>query len=160
MTTDQFPFRYARGRSSNGYKARIGEIAAANGLIMRSTSKKRERGFSASDLRRFLREYLTPDIVAALKSEGRIPLSNERKSQLAKSVTLEVLDYRSEDGTVNMRVWFATRNELPTLGYDTWRAARLRLYGGCVNVTSSNTKVTLTISNQIRSLFSLPLRKV
>ncbi len=79
---------------------------------------------------------------------------------MAKSVNVEVFDYRSEDGATHMSVSFAKRNELPTLGFDTWRAARLRRYGGWVNVTSSNIKVALKISNQIRTLFSLPLRKV
>jgi len=160
MLTDQFPFRYARGRSLNGYKSRIGAIASGSGLKLLRTLKKRERGFYAGDLDRFLRECLTPDIVAALKTEGYIPLSKERKRQLAKSVNVEIFDYRSKDGAVNMRISFAKRNELPTLGFDVWRAARLRLYGGWVSVTSSNIKVTLTISNEIRSLFSLPLRKV
>ena len=143
----------------NGYKARIDTIASGNGLKLLSTFKERERGFNAGDLDRFLREFLTPDIVAALKAEGRIPLSKERKRQLAKSVNVEVFDYRSEDGAVNIRVSFAKRNELPTLSFDVWRATRLRLYGGWVNVTSSNIKVALKISNEIRSLFSLPLRK-
>ena len=160
MATDQFPFRYARGRSLNGYKSRIGDIASRSGLNLLGTFKKRERGYHAGDLDRFLGEFLTPEIVATLKTEGRIPLSKERKRRLAKSVNVEVFDYRSEDGALNIRVSFAKRNELPTLGYDVWCAARLRLYGGWVDVTSSNTKVALKISNEIRSLFSLPLRKV
>jgi hypothetical protein len=159
MPCDQFPFRYARGRSVNGYKARIGDIASGNGLRLLRAFKKRERGFHASDLDRFLREYLVPDIVAALKTDGHIPLSKERKRQLAKSVNLEILDYGSMDGALIMRVWFAKRNELPTLGIDVWRTARLRLYGGWVNVTSSNIKVAMKISSEIRSLFSRPLRK-
>jgi hypothetical protein len=144
----------------NGYKARIGAVASANGLKLLSTFKERARGFSAGDLNRFLRECLAPDIVAALKTDGHIPLSNERRRQLAKSVNLELLDYRSEDGAVIMRVWFARRNELPALGIDAWRTSRLRLYGGAVNVTSPDSKVAFKISNEIRSLFSLPLRKV
>ena len=134
-------------------------IASGNGLLLLGTSKERERGFYAEDLDRFLREILTPDIVAALKTDGRIPLSKERKRRLAKAVNVEVFDYRSEDGATNMRVSFAKRNELPTLSFDVWSAARLRLYGGWVIVTSSNNKVALKISNEIRSLFSLPLRK-